>query len=370
MGPRPDGDDDRLSSALRVARAYYLQDRTMDEIAGELGTSRSTVSRLLSHARETGLVEIRVHSPLDRTASAERQILARHGVVAHVVPTPDTISSVDRLDRVAMTAARLLRRYVDSTMTLGVAWGSTVSAVSRHLQAKETHGCLVVQLNGAANDQTTGIEYASEILQRFGAAFSARVQQFPVPAFFDDPATREALWRERSVRRVLDMQARMDVALFGLGSPFAEVPSRVSIGGYLDGADYGSLSEDGVVGDIATVFFREDGSHRGVRLNARWTREFLDHDPRTDLARVTVPVLALTGTKDLQVDPADLDVIAATVPGPVTAHRLPDRTHTLRHQPGPASLRSYREELRRPVDPAVLDAVVTWCSGLVREVGQ
>jgi pimeloyl-ACP methyl ester carboxylesterase len=106
----------------------------------------------------------------------------------------------------------------------------------------------------------------------------------------------------------------------------------------------------------------------GVRLNARWTREFLDHDPRTDLARVPVPVLALTGDKDLQVDPADLDVIAATVPARVAVHRVPDLTHTLRRQPGPASLRAYREELRRPVDPAVLATVVGWCSALVAPV--
>jgi pimeloyl-ACP methyl ester carboxylesterase len=106
----------------------------------------------------------------------------------------------------------------------------------------------------------------------------------------------------------------------------------------------------------------------GARLNARWTREFLDHDPRTDLARVHVPVLALTGSKDFQVDPADLDVIAATVPGPVTVHRVPDLTHTLRRQPGPASLRAYREELRRPVDTDVLQTVAGWCSALVGQV--
>ncbi|MGY1824667.1 alpha/beta hydrolase family protein [Geodermatophilus sp. SYSU D00079] len=99
----------------------------------------------------------------------------------------------------------------------------------------------------------------------------------------------------------------------------------------------------------------------GVRVNARWTREFLDHDPRADLARLHVPVLALTGEKDLQVPAADLDVLAATVPGPVEAHRVPDLTHTLRRQPGPASLRSYRAELRSPVDPEVLDTVVAWC---------
>lgn len=99
----------------------------------------------------------------------------------------------------------------------------------------------------------------------------------------------------------------------------------------------------------------------GVRLNARWHREFLAHDPRPDLARITAPVLALTGERDLQVPVADLDTIAATVPGPVTVAPVPGLTHTLRRQPGAASLRAYRGELRRPVDPEVLATVVGWC---------
>jgi len=99
----------------------------------------------------------------------------------------------------------------------------------------------------------------------------------------------------------------------------------------------------------------------GVRVNARWTREFLRHDPRADLARLTVPVLALTGDKDLQVPADDLAVLAATVPGPVETHRVPDLTHTLRRQERAPSIRHYREELRRPVDPEVLASVVTWC---------
>ena len=99
----------------------------------------------------------------------------------------------------------------------------------------------------------------------------------------------------------------------------------------------------------------------GARVNARWTREFMAHDPRADLARITVPVLALTGEKDLQVDPADLDVIAATVPGGATVRSVPDLSHTLRHQPGPPSLGAYRKELRQPVNQDVLRPVVRWC---------
>jgi DNA-binding transcriptional regulator LsrR (DeoR family) len=258
-------------TALRAAKLYYLQDLTMDVIARELKTSRSSVSRLLSFARETGLVEIQIHSPLDRGAQLERTIGDLFRVDAHVVPVAGNLSDVDRLERVAMTAARVLPRFIESNSVIGIAWGSTLSAVSRHLVAKETHDSVIVQMNGAGNTLTTGIEYASDILERFGRAYSARVQQFPVPAFFDSPRTKEALWQERSTRRVLDLVARMDVAIFGLGSPFAEVPSRVYIGGYLDRADYKSLSTERVIGDVATVFYRADGSWRDIALNARST---------------------------------------------------------------------------------------------------
>ena len=71
--------------------------------------------------------------------------------------------------------------------------------------------------------------------------------------------------------RLLEMQARMDVALFGLGSPFSEVPSRVYAGGYLEDEDYTAISAAGVVGDVATVFFRVDGSTDEIPLNERGT---------------------------------------------------------------------------------------------------
>jgi deoxyribonucleoside regulator len=260
---------ERTQDALRAAHLYYMQDLTMEAIARELGTSRSSVSRLLSFARETGLVDIQIRSPLDLATVLGEQLHERFGVVAHVVPVPDQTSDVDRVDRVALSAARMLTQYVDSNMVIGVAWGSTVSAVSRYLVPKPTHNTLVVQLNGAGNVRTTGIMYASEILRRFGQAYGATVQQFPVPAFFDDPATKQALWRERSTKRVLELQERMDMVLFGVGSPAALVPSHVYSGGYLERSDQRALDADGVVGDVSTVFFREDGSSADIAINER-----------------------------------------------------------------------------------------------------
>lgn len=261
----------KAQQMLRAAQLYYMQDQTMEAIARELAVSRSSVSRLLAHARQTGIVDIKVHTPDQHVGELERRLRERFHIQAHIVPVPEATTDVERLERVAMNAARLFSGFIDSNMVVGVAWGSTLSAVSKHLLAHPTRNTTIVQMNGAGNTHSTGIEYSSEILQRFGQAYQARVQQFTVPAFFDNPATKAALWKERSIRRLLDLQARMDVAVFGVGSPFAEVPSRVYIGGYLGPTDYASLKDDRAVGDVATVFFRSDGSSEDIALNARST---------------------------------------------------------------------------------------------------
>ncbi|UKA61056.1 sugar-binding transcriptional regulator [Arthrobacter sp. FW306-04-A] len=261
----------RHSEALRAAQMYYLQDLTMDAIARELRTSRSTVSRLLSSARESGLVQIQIRSPLDSAPELERMIRRHYGVDVHVVPVLDTLNEAETLDRVATQAARTIGPLVDSNAIIGVAWGATISAVSRHLTRKITHDSTIVQLNGAGNMQTTGITYASDIMRRFGIAYGARVEQFPVPAFFDHASTKTAMWNERSVQRVLDLQARMSIAIFGVGSVHSDYPSHVYAGGYLDETDLTLLANSDVVGDVATVFFRADGSSDGITLNERST---------------------------------------------------------------------------------------------------
>ncbi|MEN2744573.1 sugar-binding domain-containing protein [Sinomonas halotolerans] len=253
---------------------YYLQDMTMDGIARQLGTSRSTVSRLLAFARDEGLVQIQIHSPMDSAAELEGEAARRFGIAApsvHVVPQVESLNEAETLERVAMYAARTLTPLVESRSVIGIAWGSTLSAMSRHLSRRPTHGSTVVQLNGAANTQTMGLGYASEIIRRFGQAFDADVEEFPVPAFFDRPETKAWMWKERSVRRVLEVQSRMGLAVFGVGSVDADVPSHVYSGGYLDASDLASLEAEGVVGDVATVFFRADGSSDGIELNARGT---------------------------------------------------------------------------------------------------
>jgi deoxyribonucleoside regulator len=193
---------------------------------------------------------------------------------------------------VAIASAKLLGSWFDSGMVMGIAWGTTLEAVSRHLTHKATRGSAVVQLNGAANNRTSGVDYTSSLISTFGSAFDAAMHYFPVPAFFDFPETKAAMWRERSVRRVLEVQGLADIALFSVGAIAGAIPSHVYAAGYLDDDDVRTLEAEGVVGDVCTVFLRADGSYRDVVLNARATGPTPD-----ELHRIPRRVCVVAGDK-------------------------------------------------------------------------
>ena len=99
---------------------------------------------------------------------------------------------------------------------------------------------------------------------------------------------------------------------------------------------------------------------QGIRVNARWYREFLSYDPVPYLRRVTAPVLAITGGHDMQVPPEDVDTIGALVGGPFEGHVVGDLSHLLRPDPGWAGPRGYRRAVRQPVSPEVLALMTGW----------
>ncbi|MGD7732404.1 sugar-binding transcriptional regulator [Propionibacteriaceae bacterium G57] len=256
---------------VTAASMYYAQGETMETIARHLGTSRSTVSRLLKEARETGLVRISLNPHANERSSVSTTLERLFGLNVTVVQVRDTASELHRLNQVARIAAQVLSESVHDDMTVGVAWGTTMAAIVEHLTPRPLHGVRVVQLNGGANSSSTGIPYVGAIVGAIAQSWSATPLLFPVPAFFDFAETKRAMWRERSVQAVLAVQRQVDVAIFGVGSLTAALPSHVYSQGYLDEDDMAEIARDRVIGDVCTVLLRSDGSWRDVALNSRAT---------------------------------------------------------------------------------------------------
>lgn len=258
---------ERERLACDIARRYYLDNESMPDLAGAFGVSRSTISRLITLARERGWVRVEIVDPEGHESDAVRYLQGRFDLVSIV--SVSMRPNVNMVERVGHRAADCLGQAIKDHQTIGVAWGTTTGAVAARLRPTDRIGCTIVQLNGAGSLKDFEVDYSVHILGQFCAAWNATAAHFPVPAFFDNADTRAALWEERSVRRVLRIQRACDVAIFSVGSTDADPPSRVYAAGYLSPADRRQLAADGAVGDIATHFYDRNGATKEIHLNER-----------------------------------------------------------------------------------------------------
>lgn len=272
-GPTAQGPRSRHSRlAQAAALAYYHEDKKMEAIARDLDVSRSTVSRLLAFAREAGIVEIRVARPELRAAAIERDLHEEYGVDATVVTVPEDTGPEERHARTAAYAAELLHEVVSHDTVLAIAWGTMVNAISYQLKPKTVTNCKLVQLNGIGHGTGIGVHYAHAMMNRYGEAFRANVQQFPAPIFFDTERLKRLSASEKAFSHVRQMGEKADVALFSIGTVSTGVPSSPHLyGSFLTEQDFAQLAQDGAVGDIGATFFDKQGESRAIRMNNRST---------------------------------------------------------------------------------------------------
>lgn len=260
----------QLENALHAAQMYYYQNLPMKKIAAELQVSHSTISRLLSWARDQGLIEIRINDIRGRADSMEESIKLHFKIQSvQIVPVPEIAGEQAWQERVAKVAANYLNQCMESGMILGVAWGGTINRVAANLTPKSLVGVQVVQLNGGEIVSNPSINHAGGLVTQFATNYEGKAHLFPVPTFFDYPETRQMLWRERSIQQILELHSKADILLYTIGSSQGQLMSATYMGNYLQESDFVAMDEQGVVGDIANIMIRQDGSYAGIPLNAR-----------------------------------------------------------------------------------------------------
>jgi uncharacterized protein len=104
--------------------------------------------------------------------------------------------------------------------------------------------------------------------------------------------------------------------------------------------------------------------YKGKKINAKWNRETTLFDVSQPLQKVTCPVLAITGTKDVNVKVSDLEKIESLVQGECETHIIQDMTHMLRKTDVEYSMSKImnhnKKSLKQPVDAELKDKIIAW----------
>jgi DNA-binding transcriptional regulator LsrR (DeoR family) len=254
--PRPRSAPD-LYLLSKVSTLYYLRDQTQQEIAERIGLSRPAVSRLLRDAQAHGIVQITISPPEGLHLDLETRLEERFGLdVARVVPV-ETGTSPDLLRRqIGATAAGFLARSVQPGETIGLAWGTTLSAMVQAMAPLATENVHVVQTLGGIGPPAAEA-YAAELVRKLAQLLGASPILFPTPGVVATAEVRDVLHEDPHVQAALQHFDTLDTVYVGIGA--IGTNSVLSDGHSLGPGTHAELVESGAVGDIALRFFDAEG---------------------------------------------------------------------------------------------------------------
>ncbi|HIZ48524.1 sugar-binding transcriptional regulator [uncultured Subdoligranulum sp.] len=243
---------EKLHRLALVARRYYLEDRKQSDIAQELGVSRPLISRMLSEARDLGVVKITIQEP-GGEASDLLERLRQYSGLRDGVLVEDGADNDETNQRLSEGAVSLLRQL--RTRCLGVGWGYLIGQLVTWLQKHPQENSTVTDICPlVGNASIPARNYQSNenvrlIAQQLGAA----------PHFLYLPALPESLEEKQLLcstevyRQIQAQWNRMDTALVNIGD-YPSSPDFASL------VRYGSLlQQEHTCGRLLIYYFNEEG---------------------------------------------------------------------------------------------------------------
>ena len=240
---------------------YHENGLTQEEISKQLGLSRPQVSRCLTKAKDIGIVEIKVNSPLSRDYEDLEEKLKnalglKQVVIARIVGSSENQKS-NPIEAISLSASRFLPELIKSSKYVGVGWGKTVyKTVLAMEHSKEKSEITFVPLVGSMGMKAPHYQVNS-IVDRIAEKFKAESIFINNPAFMADAKARDLVMNDKNFSSVTNAWKEIDIAIVGLG-PFSAAR------GYLENELKKDVKKQlvtrNVIGDILGQFFDKDGT--------------------------------------------------------------------------------------------------------------
>lgn len=236
-----------------VARRYYLEDQRQSDIARELGVSRPMVSRMLSEARELGVVEIVIHEPGTQAArlleQLERSHAIRGGILVEEGADDDATNQL-----LSQGAVDLLRQI--GARRLGVGWGHLIGQLVTWLEENpqpESTVTDICPLVGNASIPARNYQ-SNENVRLMAQQLGAAPHFLYLPALPDSLEEKRLLCSSEIYRQIHQQWQQIDTALVNIGD-YPSSPDFASL------VRYGSLlQQQHACGRMLIYYFNETGT--------------------------------------------------------------------------------------------------------------
>ena len=247
-------DDTRLM--IKVCDLYYNENISQVNIAKNLGLSRPTIARLLSSARDLGIVQIRISNLEEvRYWELERRLEKKLGL-KEVIVADCGDSEDDMKKNLGLIAGRYLVNHVHDGDLVGISMGSVLHQVVEAVENPAASDVTFIPLIGGMGQLSSEL-HSNNLAEKLSAVYGGKYIPIYAPARVSNPKIRAELLNEPNISRAIKLADRLDLAFVGIGYPHEY--SSISMTGYYGENEMESLIERNVAGDICMQFFDVTG---------------------------------------------------------------------------------------------------------------
>lgn len=249
-------DDERKRLIVKICRYYYMEGKNQQEIADRLHISRPKVSRLLSQAREEGIVNISIKNPFIEEQSYESALVEHFGIKEAIVVNTDEKNTMEVMRRLGNAGAVYLESVLKDKDTVGVMAGKAMWALTEEMEYfPRKNLCFVPLVGGWGNE---GNYWNSNMnVRELGEKLKSTYYLLNAPAFVASKETRNMLLNEPEIMQVIDIAKKADIALIGIGQ--VSDNSGIVKSGSFRMEDIEEVKKYGAVANICTSFIDKNG---------------------------------------------------------------------------------------------------------------
>jgi len=256
----------RKELLVEIAKKYYIENMTQQQISRDLHMSRSNISRLLKTCMDNKIVEIKINDVMSKEPELAVKIKKEFDIKDVLIASSNRSLEKCR-ENVGALAAVYLQRILENDMLLGVTWGRTSYYVAHNIEMPGTKKVNVIQLFGGVASQTIETD-GQEIAKRMARKLNGNSYILHAPHMVKTKQLKDLLMQEPSIASHFERFREIDVALLGIGYPKLHLTSQINSGA-LTKADSIQLLELGAIADICGKYFDINGKTCNAGINER-----------------------------------------------------------------------------------------------------
>ena len=244
---------------VNVAKMYYLYGMKQEEIAKEIKVSRSSISLILTEAKERGVVEVNIRNPLANNTKLAKEFLKRFNLESCII-VPTSITNSEMLTQlVTQRACKIFDDKLENGMTVGIAWGRTCyEFMSQYQKSIDFDNIKIVPLIGGTT-RTFKVFHINEMVRKYAEKINAIPNFIHAPAFPFSQEDSRLYMSSSEMKNIRSLWKTIDIALVSVGAKpsFYEYTTSEII---TDGSIEEWEKKYNIVGDICARYIDINGN--------------------------------------------------------------------------------------------------------------